>query len=410
MKVIYLTWGETPRSYGIFTSQVINQFVETYKCTESTDKFYFVSATPIIHSGLIREKFSYFNELKVIRGLLSKIKFSFIPIFTTQNFIDSSKFTFNLMHNVSHLFLKNIIKKINPDIIHCRSYHAAYAALAVKNKYKFKYKIIFDGRGLWPEEVALKKKYLIDSLDYFFLKNIEKKLLEECDVTIAVSDTMAEHYKKIGVKDIRINYLSTDTDKLNVIKDVSLYENRLINFCYVGALSNTSWHTIDELYFLYKYLRQICKSKLNIITTSNHQDIKNKFLEFENEIEITSTKSINELKNILKNVDIGLLPYRKQNTFPENLIGETMLGTKTVEYICSGIPVLVNNLCGGASEIVKNNDFGLTYNPFTYEEITIESINFLVDKKIDLEKAKDLFDYKSNAFKYHKIYKELLKK
>lgn len=282
MKVIYLTWGETPRSYGIFTSQVINQFVETYRCADSNDKFYFVSGVPIIHSGLIREKFSYFNELKVIRELLSKIKFSFIPIFTTQNFIDSSRLTFDLMHNISHLFLKNIVKSINPDVIHCRSYHAAYAALTVKNKYKFKYKVIFDARGLWPEEVALKKNYSIDSSNYIFLKNIEKKLLEECDITIAVSDTMAEHYKKIGVKDLRINYLSTDTDKLNINRDLSLYENRSINFCYVGALTNTTWHTIDELHSFYKYLRRICKSNLFIITTSNHQDIKNKFLEFEN--------------------------------------------------------------------------------------------------------------------------------
>lgn len=410
MKVIYLTWGETPRSHGIFTSQVINQFVETYRCADSNDKFYFVSGVPIIHSGLIREKFSYFNELKVIRELLSKIKFSFIPIFTTQNFIDSSRLTFDLMHNISHLFLKNIVKSINPDVMHCRSYHAAYAALTVKNKYKFKYKVIFDARGLWPEEVALKKNYSIDSSNYIFLKNIEKKLLEECDITIAVSDTMAEHYKKIGVKDLRINYLSTDTDKLNINRDLSLYENRSINFCYVGALTNTTWHTIDELHSFYKYLRRICKSNLFIITTSNHQDIKNKFLEFENEIKVTSTKSIYELKNILKKIDIGLLTYRKENNFPENLIGETMLGTKTVEYICSGIPVLVNKLCGGASKIIKNNDFGLTYNPFTYEEINIVNINFLLDKKIDLEKGKELFDYKSNALKYYKIYKELLSK
>ena len=41
MKVIYLTWGETPRSYGVFGSQVIRQFVETSKLLPE-HKFYMI--------------------------------------------------------------------------------------------------------------------------------------------------------------------------------------------------------------------------------------------------------------------------------------------------------------------------------------------------------------------------------
>jgi hypothetical protein len=54
MKVVYLTWVETHRSYGVFGSQVIGQFVETQKLSPN-DEFHFISAVPIIHSGLLRE-------------------------------------------------------------------------------------------------------------------------------------------------------------------------------------------------------------------------------------------------------------------------------------------------------------------------------------------------------------------
>src|SRR5690606_20724497 len=97
MKVVYLTWGETPRSYGVFGSQVIGQFVETQKCTQDDD-FHFVSGVPIIHSGLIREKWNYRKEIDNIKLRLGKIPFIKIPIFVPQNFVNSSKRSFGLMH------------------------------------------------------------------------------------------------------------------------------------------------------------------------------------------------------------------------------------------------------------------------------------------------------------------------
>ncbi|NRB64995.1 MAG: hypothetical protein HRU40_18570, partial [Saprospiraceae bacterium] len=159
MKIMYLTWGETPRSYGVFNSQVISQFIETKKIMED-DEFYFLSALPIIHSGLIREKTSYFStEFKAVKNRLNKAKVEFaaIPIYAPQNFVTSAKNTFKFMHFGALKHFLKILNKVQPDVIHCRSYHAAFAAINAREKYGLFYKVIFDVRGLWPEEVALKK-------------------------------------------------------------------------------------------------------------------------------------------------------------------------------------------------------------------------------------------------------------
>ena len=240
MKVIYLTWGETPRSYGVFGTQVVGQFIETAKkCTEG--EFHFISAVPVLHSGYVREKWKYGQELQAVKNMFGKIKFHWLPIWASQNLVNPSKKTFNMMHGLAHRGLKKKIERIKPDIVHCRSYGAAWAAISVRKKYNLKYKVIFDGRGLWPEEVALKNAWDENSSDYKFLKSLEQKILFACDCSISVSDPMHEHYLSLGSPNDRIIYLSADTKKLRVdLSEVNKSER--VRFCYVGALSENSWH------------------------------------------------------------------------------------------------------------------------------------------------------------------------
>ena len=117
MKIVYLTWGETPRSYGVFGSQVIKQFVETRKQLPSAE-FSFLSAIPFIHSGMVREKLSYPNELKKVLQSLEGISFSRIPIYAPQEFVDASRFTFPLMHHGVHFHLAKTLSKNTSYIVY----------------------------------------------------------------------------------------------------------------------------------------------------------------------------------------------------------------------------------------------------------------------------------------------------
>lgn len=412
MKVVYLTWGETPRSYGVFGSQVIGQFVNITKEIKS-GSFYFISGVPIVHSGLVREKWNYKSELQKVKQKLGNIKFIWVPILSSQNLIYSKILLYKTLY-FGRFFLNRQLKKINPDIVHCRSYATSLMALELKKKYNYKYKIIFDARGLFPEEYALKMKFNENNNNYLYFKKMEKILLNECDLTIAVSDTMVKMYEDIGVKYIEKIYLSTDTKCLNPVNHKGLKKDGLV-YCYLGALTTETWHTLNELLGLYTELREKTPNcKLKIITTSLHEDVRSFFSQIpKNEIILTSVKTIDELNIELAEVDFGLLPYRKSSSYFEDIVGYSILGTKTVEFAAMGIPVIVNKECGGASVLIKKYNLGITYNPKTFEELTTENITkYLNDGRANERSniAKKLFDYKQNAKKYSEIYQKLMEK
>jgi glycosyltransferase involved in cell wall biosynthesis len=332
MKIIYLTWGETPRSYGVFGSQAINQFVSNCKLNKDSE-CHLISAVPLIHSGFVREKVGYFDEIKKIKSLLGRISFSWIPIYATQNFINSNRFTFKLMHGLSHLHLLNKIKEIKPDIIHCRSYHAAWAAIKVRDKYNLNYKVVFDGRDLWPEEMALKQGFKEQSLDYKYLKNIEKFILEKADCSVSVSQKMHEHYVGLGAKKDVCIYLSADVKKLSQgLISKSSSKNACVNFCYLGALSDSTWHKTTELAKLYTHLKRVMpNSKLTIITTSNYGEINTIFKKYNlTDYVLKTTRTVAELQVLLSEQDFGLMSYFVPGNNLQKKLGSILLSNSVV--------------------------------------------------------------------------------
>lgn len=410
MRIIYLTWGETPRSYGVFGSQVIGQFTETANLLPES-KFYFISAVPVIHSGLVREKWRYARELKLVKHKLGVINFHWLPIWAPQNLINSSKFTFKFMHGLAHRHLNKKLQMIKPDVVHCRSYHAAWAALCIKKKYQLNYKIVFDGRGLWPEEVSLKRGWSDQSPNYKFLKTIEGILLTECEKSITVSDTMHEHYVKLkGINDSTI-YLSADTKQLKFEKN-EFEQSDTIRFCYVGALSDTTWHQPKTLISLYRYLRRLFpKTKLTVVTTSNHSELQSLFSEFpEEEVKFTSTKTRAELNQVLNSQDFGLMTYFTPKTEKEILLANMVLAVKSAEYLIAGLPMICNKYCGGIASILKNNNMGIVYDPNTYKGLDLISIESFMklERKLEISnEAKLLFGSEDNAILCANIYKLL---
>ncbi|WP_152896080.1 hypothetical protein, partial [Salinivibrio sp. VYel4] len=131
MKVMYLTWGETPRDIGVFRTQVLTMFREISE-EETVSSAVFVSAVPLINSFLKREKLGFLKTIRNVKLLLGNIKFIFIPIILPQNYVHSTDKTFKFLHFGTKFFLKKIVKNFEPDVVHCRSYHAAYAAVSLK--------------------------------------------------------------------------------------------------------------------------------------------------------------------------------------------------------------------------------------------------------------------------------------
>lgn len=414
IKVMHLTWGETPRSYGVFGSQVIAQFTATRRAMPQS-KFFFVSGLPLLHSGMTREKLRYFDECRKVQDALGDIPFILLPIYAPQNLVNSSLTSFQWFHSLAHWHLTRLIKRFDPDVIHCRSYHAAWAALSVRRRNRMKYSIVFDGRGLFPEEVALKKSYTDHSPSYLYLKSIERELLTECDISIAVSAPMELHYQRLGAKDCKTIYLSADSKELRPLPLVARAIGA-VNFCYVGALSEDTWHKTSELLRLFLRLRELIpKANLTIVTTSDHGAIRKFFSGFsESEVYITESRALQQLKGYLQQADFGLMSYFEPKTEREMKLADMVLAVKTAEYLCNGLPIIVNRYCGGAASIVKNHDLGLVYDPCELGALSLEDILSRVPdigrREAIATKARELFDYAEHAHDYACIYARLIQK
>lgn len=414
MAVIYLTWGETPRSYGVFGNQVIQQFVRTCKFAEIKES-YFISAVPLLHSGFIREKFRYFHELNKVKSALETTKFIWIPIYTTQNFVNSNSFTFNLMHNFSHYHLAAVLKKLNAKVVHCRSYHATWAAVSVKFRYGLSYKIIFDGRDLWPEEMALKLGFDETSVHYEYLKNIEQMLLDKSDYSVSVSQVMHEHYTALGALRDRCIYLSADVKKLyQGHKRISeIGNNQCINFCYLGALSDSTWHKATELAKLFSNLNRIFpRCFLTIITTSDYRHINAVFSKFNlKNYCIKTTKTVDDLKEILSYQDFGLMSYFIPENELQKKLGGVLLSSKAVEYLSAGLPMICSGYCGEITRIIVENKLGVSYFPEKMELFSVEDfLPYLAESARERCRSFALsnFDCDVSAEKYAKLYSDAI--
>ncbi len=74
MKVVYLTWGETPRNDGVYGSQVI-KLVQLLSDNEI--KIELVAGLPILNRKLFE-----FNKKKRIQKLLMKFSYLLVSILT----------------------------------------------------------------------------------------------------------------------------------------------------------------------------------------------------------------------------------------------------------------------------------------------------------------------------------------
>lgn len=411
MKVMYLTWGETPRSYGIYASQGLRQLNATSDIMPDDD-FCYVAGLPFVHSGLVREKFLYREELRRVRSILSPIPFHLIKVPTTQNFINVGGAGFSSVHSVLAINkLNGIICEFKPDIIHCRAYHAAWAALKVRKKFGANFRVVFDARGLWPEEVAIKKRVGKDNPTYKFMKHIESVLLRESDVTVVVSSPLIDHYEKLGARNLRKIHVSAPVDGLK-FQAKTVRNDGPIKFVYLGALSETTWHKPSALLLLFRKLKAIVPSaRLKIITTSDHEAVKRLFGEFSSEdLELVSTRTVSELALELSDCDVGLMSYYLPDEELEVELANNVLAVKTAEYFSAGLPLIVNKMCGGAAHLVDSTGYGFSYDPFSMSELSLDKVNSILEKNPEeiSAYAQLEFSYDSNAQRYASLYRSLI--
>ncbi|MDR6100986.1 glycosyltransferase involved in cell wall biosynthesis [Agrobacterium larrymoorei] len=206
---------------------------------------------------------------------------------------------------------------------------------------------------------------------------VAKTLIENNVTTLAVSEQTKTVLMAFGLKNARnlTSYIGTKhTDKF---KEVNLLQHpkapERLSICYLGYMRRDK-----GFYFFLECLEKlpISLSKRISVTVAakNNFDgsierlmkLNQKF----NSVHFYDGFSSSELDDILKKVDLGVIPSLWEDNLPQ----------VAIEIVSRGIPVLTSNL-GGAQEISRNRDF--TFDAGNHDDFTA-ALERLVDGKITL--------------------------
>lgn len=419
-QVLYVTWGEVITGNGIFRNQVMEQLRLIKQKDHSVD-ITLLSVIPI-NTRIAKAPWQFFKELKSIGekcqedGICFRYKMHFVPSPWFYTPVDKMKW-FDLGQ---YQFIKKIIKRIAPNVVHCRSYQSTRLFLTARKKFDLLYKVVFDTRGNFPEEGYFKKH--LSGTDFRIWKQIEKSMLEDADAVVNVSGTFTSFIRKIVDKpSIHTIYTSTNTsvfrhdpeqgdisrEKLGILPGQKV-------LAYLGELSPLGWHNPSRLLLIYEVFREYFgNTRLLVITLGNPELFIGYFTRAgipREEIVVAKGNSLTETNAYLNAADFTAMPFREVDDEVTGIIGFTMVGSKTGEYLAAGKPVLVNAMIGEGTDIVRRYGVGAVYEPGKEQALKtgFARLAAIADLSLKCTKvANELFSAEGNAEKYLNIYDQL---
>ena len=326
------------------------------------------------------------------------------------------------IYDVRSLTKKAIVlhKKINFDIIHCRSYISALVGLKIKRKYGVSF--LFDMRGFWADERVdgdiWNLKLLPFKKVYNFFKKKEQDFLLNADQVISLTyngKVEMRSWKFLEGKSDNIsvipccadlNHFDFNTNKRNEIIKSNLkipLENQVI--CYLGSVG--TWYMMNEMldYFAV-HLKHYPKTSFLWITKDEPGKIINaaKAKGLQKHIFIRSVERA-QLPSLLSICDASIFfikpLYSKKASSP----------TKMAELLGMGIPIICNSDVGDTDEIVKKENLGIVLDGFSQSDYSLAAQKF--DELLQIPKGHlrnksiKYFSLVEGVKKYHEVYQSL---
>lgn len=427
MKVMYLICLERIIDSGIFETQVKNLLFSLKKKFGSKLDVTLVSVSPVLHihrKGMDFNFVKYKTQMRDLKQEFAKngVKLRLIPAFRLRWGIHLNIFTLPLFLLTTLPLLLIDTYKEKYDIIHCRSYVPSLAAFIIR-KFRKKIRIVFDMKGLYPEEGLLLKQRAQRSISFEFWKHIEQKLLCECNKVIVVSEPFAEYILSIdGKADVEIIPTSVNLDNFSFNKELKrhmreeykLNDRRIL--IYNGSLG--TWHDPKALASLFVKIKEgMDNSHLMIISTFNRERLEHILtscrLKDVDDFTILALKPKDVYPYLLMG-DYGVLPLVKldERNIARRRIAATMTSVKVSEYLACGLPIIANERIGGVARLIEEHDIGSTFSLEEMDELG-HKLDCLERRYDELQKncvklAERYFGVERHASFYFRIYEELV--
>ncbi|WP_395392883.1 glycosyltransferase [Novosphingobium sp. BL-8A] len=416
MRVLYMSWGEVPRLSSVYGGQVV-EVVAALQRHPEIERAGLLAGFPLIHSGMVREKWHYHRQISAIRSRLGGDGFVTRRLAVPPVGVHPQPWQLPLFTAGHERFLAKHIQNFGADIIQCRSYVATHFALKVRARYRLPVKIVFDARSLMPEEARLAGRWKDGSPAYRFWKDTEKAMLAAADLSNAVSTPMQDRFDVLGARRTALVHLNAEVRGLNEdkISDTSRLDAGAPVLAYAGYLAENSWHQPENLWLAFAGFRDHCPgARLLLITKSDHSALKSSLAAFGradlvDAITFTSASAPAETVQLLQGADISILSYRTPKTAFERELAEPVFATKSAEYLAVGLPLLVNRYCGGVREYALARNAGAAYDPEAGP--CAETVAKLLDQARDRlrisREARNDFSLTANADRLVQLYKNL---
>ncbi|MPQ46455.1 hypothetical protein GCQ56_05480 [Marinifilum sp. N1E240] len=394
--IAYTIWCENLNS-AIIRSQVYDVLIEKQRI-EPQDNICIVAFQPF---------YKMFSQKEKIKKTISILKQSNISLIQVPCFkiprlgLSSGKwyiFPFVFLQSFPILLFYKIIKKIS--ILHCRSYPITLASIAIKKLSSAK--IVFDPRSSFPEEQLISGK---ERITYNIWKYIEKIYLNNANVTVSITRTYTDHFKKAKYNtefveipnNVDTNKFRPDKETKKRLRSQLGIGNDEIVFCYSGSLNN-SWNDPNTYAEFIIQLRMLNIKHRFLFITLNIAQLKNSFNLYgiREEEYIAISCDLDEMPNNLAITDFGLNIMTKK---------DIRMSIKSAEYLAMGLPIVTNSNVLGAKEIIEKYNTGLVLDNMNLKEIN----NLIISKeKLSIncrEVACEFFSTKKVAQEYSNIYK-----
>lgn len=373
-----------------------------------------ISLQPIITSQV----------LPLLKGMADKQDFKFDLITVEPKGKRFTDISVNIIHFTQENYLVSFLKRLfylyeninKYEIVHIRGYFPMIFMLFLRNRYKGK--IIFDMRGILPEEFKFRAntmKYKLYSKIFSFL---EKYFVKKSDLIVVVSNNFKNYIKEKYdfIKDSQIQNIPTFSCKSDLVnnsfKDQYKFNTKDKVFVYSGSMEK--WQKFDKIVCLFKRINiHIPESKLMVFTHQREiaDEILSEKLNAENyRVDFVDNKHLNAY---LRSCDFGLLLREK------HIVNKVSAPIKFNDYLVAELPVIISSGIGDSKEVLEKYPIGLIIDSIEDEkhiddfvDKNIGKIRELLSNNLD-DKFGEIYNKKlgiNNAIeKYIKAYNELIK-
>ena len=306
------------------------------------------------------------------------------------------------------------------DIVHCRSYIAARAGQALKERFGVRF--LFDMRGFWPDEKVEGKNWNLANplyaAVYRYFKQLESQLLRGADHIVSLTEAAKKQLltrPELVARDTPITVIPCCVDfdhfplattsfcsqarkQLGIEADVAV-------LVYLGSLG--SWYMLDEMLDFFKvYALRHAEARFLFVTPDDPQGIRLAAKErgIDPDALIIRSARREEVPALIAAADLGIFFIKP--VFSKTASSPTKMG----EMLAIGLPIITNAGVGDVASMVEEMDCGVAIDKFTPEAYgnALDRLVLLNGGSTERrERAHRLFDIELGIEHYDRIWQGL---